>query len=159
MELTIKIQIGCEEALTKALTALAMGVTRAPQGSEDATAVAAAGAAGKIAAPSTGETDARAPRAESKAEGASNAAPAAPTPAPADAAAEVRKVMSATRARLGAKAGSATYASLNSEFVRIARQLGEEKPTALTAGKVGEFKEICDTIMLDADGESLAAPF
>ena len=32
MELTIKIQIGCEEALTKALTALAMGVTRAPLG-------------------------------------------------------------------------------------------------------------------------------
>ena len=159
MELTIKIQIGCEEALTKALTALAMGVTRAPQGSEDATAVAAAGAAEKIAAPSTGETDATAPRAESKAEGASNAAPAAPAPAPTDAAAEVRKVMSATRARLGAKAGSATYASLNSEFVRIARQLGAEKPTALTAGKVGEFKEICDTIMLDADGESLAAPF
>ena len=67
--------------------------------------------------------------------------------------------MSATRARLGAKAGSATYASLNAEFVRIARQLGAEKPTALPADKVGEFKEICDTIMLDADGESLAAPF
>lgn len=149
--MTIKIQIGCEEALTKALTALAMGVTRAPQGSEGATAVAAAGAAEKIAEPSPGETNATAPRAES------NAAPAAPTPT--DAAAEVRKVMSATRARLGAKAGSATYASLNSEFVRIARQLGAEKPTALPADKVGAFKEFCVNIMLDADGESLAAPF
>lgn len=155
MELTIKIQIGCEEALTKALTALAMGVTRAPQCAESTTVAAVE----KTATAISGELTATAPRAESKAGGDSNAAPDAPAPAPADAAAEVRKVMSATRSRLGAKAGSATYASLNAEFVHIARQLGAEKPTALPAGKVGEFKQICDTIMLDADGESLAAPF
>lgn len=159
MDLAIKIQIDASEALIKALTALAMGVTHAPQCAGSTTAVAAAGAAGKIAPAISGEVAATASRAESNAEGAANDAPAATTPAPTDAAAEVRKVMSATRSRLGAKAGSDTYASLNAEFLRIARQLGAEKPTALQAGKVGEFKQICDTIMLDADGESLAAPF
>lgn len=141
MDLTIKIQIDASDALIKALAALG-------------------GLAG------TGERKQSA-KEEVRATGAQTAAvdvvdeQEAPT-APAvsvDAAAEVRKVMSATRARLNAKAGSALYANLNAEFVRTARQLGAEKPTALPAEKVGEFKQICDTIMLNADGESLAPPF
>lgn len=154
MELTIKIQICCEEALTKALTALAIGATRAPQGArrKELPEGKADGTSGAPAA-------AGAPRKESNAEGATGDAPEKIETQGLDAAAEVRKVMSETRARLGAKAGSALYVSLNSEFVRTARQLGAEKPTALPADKVGEFARICDTIMLDADGESLAAPF
>lgn len=142
MELTVKIQICCEDALTKALTALAIGATHAPQG------------AGRTELPAAGApVAAGAPRKEGNAKVATRDAQDI------DAAAEVRKVMSATRARLDVKAGSNAYATLNAEFVRIARQLGGEKPTALPASKVNEFKQICDTIMLDADGESLAPPF
>ena len=154
MELTIKIQIGCEEALTKALTALAVGATHAPQIAGRAE-LPAGGADGTSGAPAA----ACAPRKEGNAKVATGDAPEKIETQGLDAAAEVRKVMSATRARLNAKAGSALYANLNAEFVPTARQLGAEKPTALPADKVGEFKKICETIMLDADGESLAPPF
>lgn len=147
MDLTIKIQIDASEALIKALAALGClaGKGERKQVTQEEVSV--------IAAQTSEVAKSEAPTAP--------AAPVTPT-APAasvDAAAEVRKVMSATRARLNAKAGSALYANLNAEFVRTARQLGAEKPTALPAEKVGEFKQICDTIMLNADGESLAPPF
>ena len=154
MELTIKIQIGCEEALTKALTAIALEATRASQIAGRAE-LPAGGADGTSGAPAA----AGAPRKEGNDKAATGDAPEKIETQGLDAAAEVRKVMSATRARLNAKAGSALYANLNAEFVRTARQLGAEKPTALSADKIGEFKQICDTIMLDDDGESLAPPF
>lgn len=141
MDLTIKIQIDASDALIKALAALG-------------------GLAGAGERKQSAKEEVRATGAQTAAVGVvdEHEAPTAPA-ASVDAAAEVRKVMSATRARLNAKAGSALYANLNAEFVRTARQLGAEKPTALPVEKVGEFKQICDTIMLNADGESLAPPF
>lgn len=152
MELSIKITVGCEAALMEALRALAGQVASTAPAVKEVTVAAAEMKAEGGSVPAA---------LAAPAEPAALAAPSAPTApdAPVDAAAEVRKVMSATRARLNAKAGSPLYASLNAEFVRTARQLGAEKPTALPAEKVGEFKQICDTIMLDADGECLAAPF
>lgn len=150
MDLTIKIQIDASDALIKALAALG-GLAGAGERKQSAKEEVRATGAQTAAVDVVDEQEA--PTAPD--------APVTPT-APAasiDAAAEVRKVMSATRARLNAKAGSALYANLNAEFVRTARQLGAEKPTALPAEKVGEFKQICDTIMLNADGESLAPPF
>lgn len=141
MELTIKIQIDASDALIKALAALG-GLSGAGERKQSAKEEVHATGAQTAAVDVVDEQE----------------APTAPA-APVDAAAEARKVMSATRARLNAKAGSALYANLNAEFVRTARQLGAEKPTALPAEKVGEFKQICDTIMLNADGESLTPPF
>lgn len=140
MDLTIKIQIDASDALIKALAALG-GLAGAGERKQSAKEEVRATGAQTAAVDVVDEQE----------------APTAPA-ASVDAAAEVRKVMSATRARLNAKAGSALYANLNAEFVRTARQLGAEKPTALPADKVGEFKQICDTIMLSADGESLAPP-
>lgn len=141
MDLTIKIQIDASDALIKALAALG-GLAGAGERKQSAKEEVRATGAQTAAVDVVDEQE----------------APTAPA-ASVDAAAEVRKVMSATRARLNAKAGSALYANLNAKFVRTARQLGAEKPTALPAEKVGEFKQICDTIMLSADGESLAPPF
>lgn len=140
MDLTIKIQIDASDALIKALAALG-GLAGAGERKQSAKEEVRATGAQTAAVDVVDEQE----------------APTAPA-ASVDAAAEVRKVMSAARARLNAKAGSALYANLNAEFVRTARQLGAEKPTALPADKVGEFKQICDTIMLSADGESLAPP-
>lgn len=141
MDLTIKIQIDASDALIKALAALG-GLAEAGERKQSAKEEVRATGAQTAAVDVVDEQE----------------APTAPA-ASVDAATEVRKVMSATRARLNAKAGGALYANLNAEFVRTARQLGAEKPTALPAEKVGEFKQICDTIMLNADGESLAPPF
>lgn len=152
MDLTIKIQIDASEALIKALAALGCLAGKGERKHVTQEGVSVIASRTSEVAKSEAPTAPAAPSAP-----AAPAAPAAPTKV--DAAAEVRKVMSATRSRLGAKAGSQLYASLNAEFVRTARQLGAEKPTALPAEKVGEFKQICDTIMLDADGESLAPPF
>lgn len=169
MEVTIKIQIGCEAALMKALTALAMGKKSAPQCVESKAA-----ATGETAdAITPGEVTATASRgtaapveAEKPGGGAPGDMNVAPTCAAdggatptGDASAEVRKILAATRKRFGAVAGSEVYRKLNKVLAAIAMDLGGCTPPKLPAEKVEAFRKSCVEIIQGADGMPEYVPF
>lgn len=156
----------------KALTALAMGKTSAPQCVESK--AAAAGETDDAIIPGEGTaTASRGTAAPVEAEkpgggvpggvpgGAPDGVPVDMNVAPTgkDASAEVRKILAATRKRFGAVAGSAVYRKLNEVLAAIAMDLGGCTPPKLPAEKVEAFRKSCVEIMQGADGMPEYVPF
>lgn len=185
MELTIKIQIGCEAALMEVLRGF-RGVL-APVGREMAAKVAEAGVDRQRKPEADGVPGAGAPGDGVPGDdvpgggvpgdsvpgdmnvtptGATDGAPGGGVPgdmnvAPTgkDASAEVRKILAATRKRFGAVAGSPVYRKLNEVLAAIAMDLGGCTPPKLPAEKVEAFRKSCEDITTGTDGMPEYIPF
>lgn len=187
MELTIKIQIGCEAALMEVLRGFRSVL--APVGREvDARVVAAGldrrqkpaadnvrggvpggGVPGGVpggGVPGDGVPGGGVPTGGGVPGGVPGGGVpgdmnVAPTPeAPAgDASAEVRKILAATRKRFGAVAGTAVYRKLNEVLAAIAMDLGGCTPPKLPAEKVEAFHKACEALTQGKDGMPEYIPF
>ena len=167
MELTIKIQIGCEAALMEVLRGF-RGVL-APVGREVDARVVAAGLDRRQKPAADGVRSGGVPGGVpgggvpggvpgGGVPGDMNVAPTSEAPA-GDASAEVRKILAATRKRFGAVAGSAVYRKLNEVLAAIAMNLGGCTPPKLPAEKVEAFRKACEDITPGTDGMPEYVPF